>query len=155
MLEAGIDHPAHHQNGDSRHCQRNHVFEDAQVHGPVRSPARQIHHQVHGGDHGSRRHRNGQPHKIAALAFLPGSGRHAIKPRQAQRGAQQVQDADAPTHLRRGQLEQDGLGYQQRRGNAEGDNIRQRIEFPPERAVLPAHAGNTAVKQVKQTCRED
>ena len=53
------------------------------------------------------------------------------------------------------QLEQDGLGYQQRRGNAEGDNIRQRIEFPPERAVLPAHAGNTAVKQVKQTCRED
>ena len=53
------------------------------------------------------------------------------------------------------QLEQDGLGHQQRRGDAEGDNIRQRIEFPPERAVLPAHAGNTAVKQVKQTCRED
>ena len=85
MLEAGIDHPAHHQNGDSRHCQRNHVFEDAQVHGPVRSPACQIHHQVHGGDHGSRRHRNGQTHKIAALAFLPGAA--AMQLNRARRNA--------------------------------------------------------------------
>lgn len=78
-----------------------------------------------------------------------------LKRARRRAGAQQVQNADAPAHFRRRKLEQYRLGHQKRRSDAERNNVRQRIELPSKRAVLPAHTRNPAVKQIEQTSREN
>ena len=47
------------------------------------------------------------------------------------------------------------LVNEQRRGDAEADRVRQRIELPPERAVLPAQPRQPAVEHVEHARAQD
>ena len=50
----------------------------------------------------------------------------------------------SPKHIR----QHDAL-HQKRRGDAKGNQVRQRIEFASERAFVPAHPRDAAVEQIK------
>ena len=77
--------------------------------------------------------------------------RETIEPRQPERAADQINRRDEPADLRMlgKHVRQHDAMHEKRRGHAEGNQVRQRIKFAPERTFAAAHARDAAVEQIK------
>ena len=91
----------------------------------------------------------GKAEKI--LAAAGGVGGQHIKPRQPEGAANQINRGDEPAEFRmlHKHVAQHDAMHQERRRDAERNQVRQRIEFAPERAFRAAPARHAPVEQIE------
>ena len=106
--------------------------------------------------HQARRRGNGKAEKILAAAAAGMADRH-VEPRQPERAAEQINGGDEPADLPvfAEHVRQHDALHQKRRRHAEGNQIRQRIEFAPERAFRAAQPRHAAVQQIKNARQQN
>ena len=91
---------------------------------------------------------------------LPPPRRHrgqAIEPRQPERAAEQINRGDEPADLPvfAKHVRQHDAMHQKRRRDAERNQVRQRIEFAPERAFRAAQPRHPAVEQIEDARQQN
>ena len=95
----------------------------------------------------------GSPRKSVEAPGFFGIDCQAVETGQPHRAADQIDQRDRPADV--AEREQHRFGQQHRRSHAEGNDVRQRVEFLSERRFLPAEAGQPAIEQVEQTGAEN
>ena len=156
-LETRISELAEHHVGQEQQQRRQREFPCPQRPSTLVKPQQQFSQR---GDH-SRRRRDGDAlerlallrgRRLRAVVGVRGSG-DAVEARQPQRSARQVQKRDQQPRPR--ELVEHDLVHQQCRREAEADDVRQRIEFPPEGTVGPAEPRHPAVEHVEDAGSQD
>src|SRR6266403_981733 len=103
---------------------------------------------------GSRRNR--EPQEFLAGAVLPLRAQ-AVEPGEAKGPAKQINRGDEPTQFRLAlnHVLQNHAMDQEGGGRAEGNQVRQRIEFAAEGAFDAAHARDPAIEQIEYARQQD
>jgi hypothetical protein len=88
-------------------------------------------------------HRDGKSAEIGGSSGVFRQRGETIEPRESHRAANQIDQSNAPADVAK--REQHSFGQQHRRGHAEGNDVRERIEFLPEGGFLTAETGEPAI----------